>query len=189
VLTNPINCDDWPKGLNNTSIENDENKYGCQIIFPKKCQYKIIEYTQDLSLLSHKSCSNKRKNARKKILKFSTSPYLDENTTKFGFPLTNNEEGQKDGKDNIILTNYTRKNLLDMDKTIPPGFSKPEYIVDFSKDPAGELIINLNYNETLSKERKKSEKNSIPYSDNILLLYVDSVSRVHAMRKLKKTIT
>ena len=188
VLIDPINCDDWPKGLNNTFIENDENKYGCQIIFPKKCEYKVIEYTQDLSLLSHKSCSNKRKDARKKILKFSMSPYVNKNTTKFGFPLTNNEEGQKDGWDNIILKNYTRKNLLDMDKTIPPEFSKPEYIVDFSKDPEGELIINLNYNETLSKERKNSEKNSIPYSDNVIVLYIDSVSRVNALRKLKKTL-
>ena len=43
VLTDPINCNDWPKGLNNTYIENDMNKYGCQIRFPKKCQYKVIE--------------------------------------------------------------------------------------------------------------------------------------------------
>ena len=50
------------------------------------------------------------------------------------------------------------------------------------------LEFNLNYNETLSKERKKLEKNSIPYSDNILVLFVDSVSRVSAMRKMKKTI-
>ena len=75
-----------------------------------------------------------------------------------------------------------------MDKTIPPEFSKPEYIVDFSKDPLGELIINLDYNETLSKERKNSENNSIPYSDNIIVLFIDSVSRVNALRKLKKTI-
>ena len=187
VLIDPINCDDWPKGLNNTYIENDKNKYGCQIRFPKKCEYKIIEYTQDLTLLSHINCSNKRKNARNKILKFSKSPYINENTTRFGFPLTNNEEGKKDEKDDSVLKSYTKKNLLDMDKAIPPEFSKPEYIVDFSKDPAGELIINLNKNETLSKERKKFEKNSIPYSDNILVLFVDSVSRVNALRKLKKT--
>ena len=76
ALIDPINCDNWPKGLNNTSIENDINKYGCQIRFPKKCQYKVIEYTQNLSLLSHISCSNKGKNAKKNILKFSKSPYL-----------------------------------------------------------------------------------------------------------------
>ena len=29
------NCSDWPKGLNNTYIENNESLYGCQIQFPK----------------------------------------------------------------------------------------------------------------------------------------------------------
>ena len=188
VLTDPINCNDWPKGLNNTYIENDMNKYGCQIRFPKKCQYKVFEYIQDLSAIYHISCSNKNKHALKNILKFSKSPYITKNTKKFGFPLTNNEEGQKDEKDSIVLNRYTRKNLLDMDKEIPKKFIKPEYIVDFSKDPSGELIINLNYNDTLSKERKKFEVNSSPYSDNILILFIDSVSRVNAIRKLKKTL-
>ena len=188
-LTNPTNCDDWPKGLNNTYIENDINKYGCQIVFPKNCRYKIISYTQDLSLLSHTSCSNKNKNARKKILEFTNSPYIFKNTSKFGFPLTNNEEGQLDGKDDDVLKRYTQHNLIDMDNNIPPNFPEPEYIVDFSKDPLGELIIKLNYNLSLSKERKKLENNSNPSSENILILYIDSVSRQNAIRKLKKTLT
>ena len=187
-LINPTNCDDWPKGLNNTYIENDINKYGCQIIFPKKCDYKVLSFTQDLSKLYHYSCSNKDKNSRKNILKFSRSPYINEKTLKFGFPLTNNDEGQKDGRDDIILKRYTSKNLIDMDKNIPPQLSNPEIIVDFSKDPFGEMIIKLNYNETLCIERKKFERNSDPYSDNILVLYIDSISRNNALRKLKKTI-
>ena len=187
-IVDPMNCDDWGKGLNNTYIENDRSKHGCIIKIPKKCQYKVFSYTQDLSLLSHTSCSNKKKKARENILKFSKSPHIHINTMKFGFPLTNNDEGTKDGKENLILTAYTSKNLIDMDEKIPPELPKPEYIVDFSKDPLGELIINLNYNESLSKERKILEKNSIPYSKNILILYLDSVSRVNALRKLKKTL-
>ena len=186
--SDPINCDDWAKGLNDTYIENDVNKYGCQIKFPKKCYYKLFGYTQDLSRLSHTDCKNKQKNARLNILKKSKSPYVNKNTMKIGFPLTNNEEGQKDGKDDTVLKKYTFHNLLDMDKILPPGLSKPEYIVDFSKDPLGEVIINLNFNETLSKERKQLEKNSIPYSDNILVLYIDSVSRANSIRKLTKTL-
>ena len=188
VLVDPMNCDDWGKGLNNTYLENNRSKHGCSIKFPKKCQYKVFTYTLDLSLLSHVSCSNKKKKARENILKFSKSPYINQNTMKFGFPLTNNDEGLKDGKDNTILTVYTSKNLIDMDQKLPQELPKPEYIVDFSKDSLGELIINLNYNESLSKERKILEKNSIPYSNNILILYFDSVSRVHALRKLKKTL-
>ena len=48
TILDPMNCDDWPKGLNNTFIQNDINKFGCQIKFPKTCQYKLMSYTQDL---------------------------------------------------------------------------------------------------------------------------------------------
>ena len=188
VLVDPMNCEDWAKGLNNTYIENDKDKYGCQIIFPKKCSYKIIGYTQDLSKIFRINCKNKNKHSKEKILKFSKSPYVNSNTLKFGFPLTNNEEGKKDGKDDSVLKEYTSKNLIDMDKGLPLNLKMPEYIVDFSKDPLGEININLNFNETLSKERKKLEINSSPYSNNILFLYIDSVSRANAFRKMKKTL-
>ena len=102
--------------------------------------------------------------------------------------MTNNENGKRDGRDDSLLKKYTFNNLLDMDKPLPLGFKKPEIIVDFSKDPYGELLINLNYDEELSKERKKLENNTIPYSDNIIVLYIDSISRGNTLRKLKKTI-
>ena len=188
TILDPMNCDDWPKGLNNTFIQNDINKFGCQIKFPKTCQYKLMSYTQDLSKLSHIVCENKSKFSRDNILKYSKSPYVNSNTLKFGFPLTNNNEGQKDGVDEIVLKTYTSYNLVDMDKNIPPEFPRPEYIVDFSKDPLGELIINLNFNKTLSLERKALEKNSLPYSENIMILYIDSISRNNVLRKLKKTM-
>ena len=40
----------------------------------------------------------------------------------------------------------------------------------------------------MSIERKKFERNSDPYSDNILVLYIDSISRNNGLRKLKKTM-
>ena len=187
-IIDPLKCDDWAKGLNNTYIENNATKYGCQIRFPKRCDYKLFGYTQDLTRLFRTNCLNKNKNARETLLRKSKSPYINSDTKRFGFPLTNNAEGQKDGKDNLVLSNYTFHYLIDMDKKLPPGLSKPEYIVDFTKDPFGELIIDLHYNKTLSKKRKKLEKNSVPYSDNILILYIDSISRGNTMRKLKKTV-
>ena len=92
ILVDPMNCDDWAQGLNNTYIENDKDKYGCQIIFPQKCSYKIIGYTQDLSKIFRINCKNKNKHSKEKILKFSKSPYINSNTLKFGFPLKNNEQ-------------------------------------------------------------------------------------------------
>ena len=84
-----------------------------------------MSYTQDLSKLSHIACENKSKFSRDNILKYSKSPYVNSNTLKFGFPLTNNNEGQKDGVDEIVLKTYTSYNLVDMDKNIPPEFPRP----------------------------------------------------------------
>ena len=46
----------------------------------------------------------------------------------------------------------------------------------------------MNFNETLSKERKNLEKNSSPYANNIIILYIDSISRAYSIRQLKKTL-
>ena len=62
-------------------------------------------------------------------------------------------------------------------------------VVDFQKNEQGIISININYNITLSKERKLLEINSSPYSNNILILYIDSVSRNNARRLLKRTMT
>ena len=85
-----MNCNNWTKGLNNTYIENDINIFGCQIKFPKRCDYKVLSFTQDISKISHLSCSKKAKNSKEKIYRFSNSPYINKNALKFGFPLTNN---------------------------------------------------------------------------------------------------
>ena len=68
------------------------------------------------------------------------------------------------------------------------NYLKPEIEVDFSKNPFGEMIINLNFNETLSNERKKLEKFIKPYSNNIIILFIDSVSRANSIRQLKKSL-
>ena len=50
------------------------------------------------------------------------------------------------------------------------------------------MKINVNYNGTLSNQRKKLEQNSVPYSNNIMVIYLDSVSRANSIRQLKKTM-
>jgi hypothetical protein len=61
-------------------------------------------------------------------------------------------------------------------------------IVDYTNNEYGELKINLKFDADLSKKRKLLEKDSSPYSNNIMMLYIDSVSRAYSMRKLKKTL-
>ena len=185
----PINCDDWPLGLNNTYLVNNKSKYGCQIRLPKSCTYKIFNWSQDISKITKLDCSVGIKDARKVLLETLRSPYVNKNTKRFGYPLTNNDQvGWLDGKDKTILLNYTYENMLDMDNITHNVEGWPEHIVDFSKNENGEIIVNLTFNETLSQERKKLEKNLNPYSNNIMVLYIDSVSRKNALRQLKKTM-
>ena len=184
-----LNCKDWPKGLNNTYIENDIKKYGCEIQTPKICPYKIGGYFLDMSKLYNVKCG-RNLNAREKTLRFANSPYINKNTTRFGYPLTNKDPmclNYRDKKRNILL--YVRKNLYDMDnKTNLKETKLSEIVVDFSKNPYGEIIIKVNYNKTISKERKKLEKKSDPLSKNIMILFFDSVSRRNGLRQLKKTL-
>jgi hypothetical protein len=64
----------------------------------------------------------------------------------------------------------------------------PEIIVDFSNSTNGKMLININFNRKMSEERKALEKNTIPLAKNIMILYIDSVSRANSIRKFKKTL-
>ena len=196
-IKNIMNCDDWPLGLNNSFIENDINKYGCQIQFPKNCPYKIGKYLFDLSKWKRVNCNKRKLDERENILKNSNSPYLSNISKRIGFPLTNKEpicclKSYASVKDYSEYNDYVRNNLLDMDdKNKIEKLLKeeiPEIVVDFSDNNFGKMIIGLNYNKSLSKFRKNLEINTTPYSSNILIIYLDSVSRVNSINQLKKTL-
>ena len=186
-----LNCKDWPKGLNDTYIENNATKYGCDIKTPKICPYRIGSYFLDFSKLYNIKCG-KDLGGRDKTLNFAKSPYINKKTTRFGYPLTNKDPmclKLQTKKNNMNL--YIRQNIVDMDNITQLNQTKldvPEIVADFSKNPNGKLIINVNYNETVSKERKVLEKKSNSYTENILMLFFDSVSRRNGLRQLKKTI-
>ena len=183
-----MNCEDWPKGLNNTLIDNDINKYGCRIKIPNYCPYHLGPYLFDITKWQRVKCKKRNGNEKKKLLEYSKSSYINNDTKRIGFPITN--------KNSIYFQAFgfeenVQKNLVDMDneKLIKKIFGDniPEVEVDFSKNKDGEMIIHLNYNRTLSKIKKKLEKKTTPYANNILLLYIDSLSRGNSLRKLKKT--
>ena len=126
-------------------------------------------------------------------MKYSLSPYITKKTLRFGFPLTNKDPiCFKDFDKGNPIYNYVLKNLVDMDnKEILYKYfndKMPEISLDFSDKDKGKLIIDVHFNKTLSEERKLLESNSEPFSKNILLLYIDSVSRANALRQLKKTM-
>ena len=148
----------------------------------------MLKYIQDLTKLYHLNCSISKKNNKNIILKKSHSRFIDKNSKKIGFPLTNKGIiGRLDGKDDSVLYKYVLNNLFDIENNIQNN-SDYELILDFSKTNLGEYKINLKYNESLSRERKLLENKNSPYSENIMILFIDSVSRGNSMRQLTKTL-
>ena len=187
------NCDDWGKGLNNTSIINDASRYGCQIQIPKKCTYKPIYIFQDYTKILGKNCATYIKEKSKdNLIRKTKSSYISFTTNRFGYPLSNKDpKAIKDPEEDTLEKNFNN-NLVDIDnKNILELYFKnkiPEVTVDFTNNIQGKINININYDEKLSRERKVLEKNSEPYSNNVLLIYIDAVSRQNAIRELKKTL-
>ena len=129
-------------------------------------------------------------------MKNSKSLYINKDTKRIGFPLTNKDPIYfKDYPQQFLVGkgeffHYVMDHLIDMDnkeQTYKLKDQIPEIIIDYTKDPYGEMKVNLKFNKTLSEKRKKKELNSNPYSDNLIILYIDSVSRNNALRQLKNT--
>ena len=187
-----LNCEDWDKGLNNTYIHNDINIYNCQIVLPKTCSYKIYKYFLDRTKLEGIKCKNREVNEKEMLINYyKDSPYISKNTTSFGIPITKNAIQYSYNEYNF--TKYVKSHVIDMNNiSIIKNIDEqdmPEIKIDFNNNSIyGEMIINLYFNKNLSKQRKKLEENSIPYSSNILVLFFDSVSRANSIRQLKKTL-
>ena len=89
-----------------------------------------------------------------------------------------------------VLLDYVINNLVNLDnetilKNIKPN-QKPEVYVDYTNNKYGEIKININYNNFLSKTRLSLGNNK--NESNILFIFFDNLSRVHFYRQYKKTI-
>ena len=130
-------------------------------------------YTQDITKIKGIDCQNIKINTKKNYLSLSKFPYLSDVTKKIGLPLTNKDPSCfLDGVDDNSIEEYFLSHLYIS-------------VIDFSKSVLGEIVINVNHNEILNK---KIEKNIIPFSNNIMIIYIDSVSRANSIRQLKKTL-
>ena len=188
IYIKKINCDDWGKGLNETYIRNNNSIYACQIQFPKICPYKLLHFFLDFTKITKKNCTKFRKN----IIKNTISPFITKATKRFGYPLSNKDPTCiKEIKCNTLKKNFL-KNLVDMDNTqvLDKYFKNkiPEVLVDYTDNIQGKIEINVHHDKILSKKRKSLEKNYEPLSNNILIIFIDSVSRQNAIRELKKTL-
>ena len=187
-----VKCRGWDIGLNNTQLINDKEAFPCSIIIPNhNCYLNLLGPLFDFS--KSISCEKRKEDDKKKLKSVSTSKYINESTEKIGFPITTHRDNFSLNKQlsSENLYHEIMKNLVDMDneeqlKELGEK-EKPEVILDYSKNKYGEIHININYDDELSKERKKLENDTNPMYENIIFLFFDAISRAHFSRVFQKS--
>jgi hypothetical protein len=191
-------CNEWDLGLNNTRIYNNEDEYACQIKLPKKCYLNVVDKKLNVSNIIKKDCA-KRDDSEKKMLfeyiRRSNNSYITPFTKRIGYPNINKGDYPQEKQDGLIkLSREIVRDLVDMDH-LPSHITPekiPEIYIDFTNYPEepdskfGKIHINLMKNESLIEERKKNAENNEVIFNNIILIFVDTVSRAHINRKMPK---
>ena len=198
-------CKDWDKGLNSTRIDNSHDEYSCDMIYPKKCLIYNLNDFFDVSFYIGKKCSIKDKQQTEHNI-FIKYLNLDKNLTSiskmthFGLPITVNNPNftMKDPRNYLNVHKYVYSNTILMDLY---NENKTKYYNN-TQQPEVEIFYNkktkirsakmkLIKNETLSKQRNKislnAKKTNNSLYDNIMVIYIDCISRQHFLRKMKKT--
>ena len=189
-------CDYWDLGLNNTRIDNNETEYPCKILHPgkNKCYLKLFDGFFDMSRIFRPSCSAEKIIGKEKdiFLNSLSQDYFGvSKLNHFGYPITTvpdkysmyNTQVLKEYQD--LMTH----NIIKMDvfnEKNYPNEPYPEVELSFDEKGHGHIKINVTKNETLSKERKQIAKNKHSLYKNVLILYVDALSRNIFQRKLHK---
>ena len=194
-------CKNWDRGLNSTLLDNSL-EYDCQIKYPKKCLIYALNDYFDISFYLHKTCklnSNQEDEQKMflKYLKIDENILSKSNLTHFAFPLTvNNPLLQKSHFYNMYDFIYKNTILMDLyNQNYSEYYNnspKPEIEIFYDKKTKiRKAEINIIKNETLSKIRNEIMNNpnntNISLFNNVMLIYIDCVSRQHFLRKMKKT--
>ena len=198
-----FSCVGWEKGLNDTSIDNSSKDYPCNIEIhsPYRCYLgELGPYTNFIRLLKQ-NCQdpNLLKQEKHHLLNYLKNlKYLAKSKKNhFGYPITNkggfnaNDYGtitdpDKKSFENIVNEKVILMDLYNENKDLYyPNISKPEIEVIFN-DEGGEIIFNIEKNESLIEERKKLINNNSMYK-NVLVIFIDTSSRPHFYRNFPKT--
>ena len=189
-------CKDWDLGLNNTRIDNNKLIYPCLIQYPRegKCLINGLDGVFDLSKKYRPVCDSYklRKKEYRTFIKSIGKHYKSiSNNTIFGYPITTQEKYDMKYASSLekymkMINNDTIRMDLYNNELYYKNEPEPEVILQFDENNLGNITINLKRNETLSKQRKKISKEKKSLYKNILIIYVDAVSRNHFKRKLSK---
>ena len=187
-------CGDWAKGLGNHRMVNDDNQ--CKMPIPTYCELDTRSGWLDFARFGSK-CANKPMTLESSML--SADMQGRTGVSKIGFPRI--EDYPDELKINqTAYKNYVQEHLIDMDDPTVPQSVKDniEYVVDISDPYEHKLEFTFKPNATRSAEQKQlreqvvaQEKENGTYSNrldkNVLILYMDNLSRAHFNRKMPKT--
>ena len=191
-----FSCDFWDLGLNNTRIENDKNKYPCEILLPgkNKCYLKKMNGFFDFSKLLRPSCTAENIiNSEKQVfLKTLDNKFFGiSKLNHFGYPITTvpdkfvmNKVKELKEYQELINHNIIKMDLYNQENY--PNFPYPEVELFFDEKNHGRIKINVTKNATLSKERNEIAKDKHSLFNNVLIVYLDAVSRNLFHRKMHK---
>ena len=185
-LYSKTSCLEWDMGLNNIKLDNNISKYSCKYIAPTKCYMNAFDGFFDLSKFMRKNCKEMDwgLDRKEKLYNYLNESFI--NVTKIGFPITTNKDFWLRTQKNIEhFSERVLSRVVDMDN-IKENITKPEVYIDFSSKESQNWKININLikNETLIKERNDISKKINSSFDNILFIYLDSISRQHFKRKM-----
>ena len=179
IIVSLYSCRTWTQGLSGVRIDNSKQYNSCKIREPKFCTIETLDNIFDLSKYLIKTCKNTR-NKKEFLL-----PYLKgrENFTNYAYPDTSKYTFRHQS----FLGSFHSLVLEGIYNADDPGKKIPEVIVSYDKDGLVEISMKITPNETLIKERREiSKKNKVKF-ENVLIIYIDAISRNHFLRKLKKT--
>ena len=187
-------CRGWENGLGNTKIdffsEKAINENGCYPAKPKRCLLPLVDGLLDFNkFLGSKTCDGIY-NKKSELIKYA--PHL-KNAKNIAYPLMK----FKDISNRIYLGDlsyWVLERMYDLDNlnNVSDEYKKyePEAIVHFDDKDKGTLEIKVIRNETAVKQKleniKKTKDEPVKF-ENILFLYIDSLSRVQFLKRMPLT--
>ena len=176
-------CNGFYKGLGGFEVINNKTLDACYLGKPKTCDIPIFS---KISLFDYSrfvtTCKDKR-NDKKKFIKYlnEVNPNLKVEKNTYYFPNTNIFDYQESDWDHMYLNVF--KNISGVKKK----GTHDQFWITFDEKDKGHISIDVPYNKTLVEERRKIALNNTVKFENVYVVYIDSLSRQHFQRKLKKT--
>jgi hypothetical protein len=186
-------CEGWTNGLDGKSLINDGKH--CTVPIPTYCEFNIRDKIFDVNILTSE-CENKKMKFNHNML---LGPLMYSTTyTHLGFPRTEDYSNRLK-IDKEAYRDTVKASMIDMNDTTIPQKKKEnvEFMLDMSDPKETKLNVNVKQNSTRAEEQRALRESIIEqeisngtYKDrvdkNVLIFYIDNLSRVHFYRKMPK---